>query len=98
MREPGVVRAQDPESGATALEDALGGGASRSSRRLAVASWALLLVLVGVAVALAWRQYEDGRNRALNDAHARVVLAADLLQAYVQGEISTLNAMAQTSS
>src|SRR5271154_777351 len=96
MREPGVERTKDLEGGPTALEDALGGGASRSSRRLAIASWALLVVLIGVAVALAWRQYQDGRERALSDAHARVVLAADLLQSYVSGEISTLNAVAQS--
>jgi serine phosphatase RsbU (regulator of sigma subunit)/anti-sigma regulatory factor (Ser/Thr protein kinase) len=95
MREPDSVSTQD-RGDPSALEDALGAGASRSGRGVVVASWALLLVLVAVAVALAWRQYQDGRNRALNDAHARVVLAADLLQAYVQGEISTLNAMAQS--
>jgi len=80
--------------GGASFEDALGSGTFVFRRRLSLGALLAVLVLVGVASTLAWRQYTDGRNRALNDAHARVVLAASLLNTYFGGEISVLATMA----
>src|SRR5258708_17719771 len=66
----------------------------RSGRRLLAAASVAVIGLVGIAIALAWRQYQDGQRRALKDAHTRVVLAASLLDAYFGGEVATLNAVA----
>jgi serine phosphatase RsbU (regulator of sigma subunit)/anti-sigma regulatory factor (Ser/Thr protein kinase) len=77
------------------FEDALGSGTFVFRRRLSIGAVVAILVLVGVASTLAWNQYTDGRQRALNDAHARVVLAASLLDAYFGGEISVLSTVAQ---
>ena len=90
-----MSRALDPVSAAdqSPFQDAWREGL-RFRRRLSVVASVALVLLVSVAVALAWRQYQDGQRRALNDAHARVVLAASLLDAYFGGEVATLNAVA----
>jgi serine phosphatase RsbU (regulator of sigma subunit)/anti-sigma regulatory factor (Ser/Thr protein kinase) len=62
--------------------------------RLALGVLVAVLVLSGVAGWLAWRQYGEGRQRAESEAHARVVLAAAILNAYFGGEISTLESIA----
>ena len=47
-----------------------------------------VLVLVAVAAALAWRQYEDSRSSALNQARARAVLAVTVFDTYFAGQIA----------
>ncbi len=84
----------DPPSSAT-FAQALRTGTFAFRRRLSVGALVGVLLLAGVAAALAWRQYTDGRQRALNDTHARVVLAASLLNTYFGGEISILTAVAK---
>src|SRR5262249_42966065 len=44
----------------------------------------------------AWRLYEDAQRRDLNDVKARAVLAGSILNVYVAGELSTLQAIAQS--
>ncbi len=78
------------------FEDALGSGTFVFRRRLSIGALLAVLVLAAIASALAWRQYTDGRSRALNDAHARVVLAASLLNTYFGGEISVLRTIASS--
>lgn len=89
---------ESPPGRGTSFEDALGSGTFVYRRRLAIGAALAVLVLVGVASMLAWRQYTDGRQRALGDAHARVVLAASLLNAYFGGDISALTSVAQAPS
>ena len=83
-----------PASPDSAFEEALGHGTFVFRRRLLVGGLLAVLVLVGVASLLAWRQYTDDRQRALNDDHARVVLAASLLDTYFGGELSVLSTIA----
>lgn len=77
-----------------AFENALGHGTFLFRRRLLIGALLAVLALVGMASILAWRQYTDGRQRALSDDHARVVLAASLLDTYFTGEISVLKTAA----
>src|SRR4051794_20354763 len=69
-----AVAARSPQP--IAHEDALAGSAFRPRRGVALGMVGVVLALSAVAVALARNQYEDGKRRALGDAHARVVLAA----------------------
>ena len=77
----------------TAVEDALGRGRSGRGRLIAVALLALI-VLTGLAVAFAWRQYEDAKDDSLNSVRARAVLAASVLDAFFAGQLSTLSSIA----
>jgi serine phosphatase RsbU (regulator of sigma subunit)/anti-sigma regulatory factor (Ser/Thr protein kinase) len=77
-----------------ALETAL--ASTRPFRRRVLLGALLAGVLfVWVAGALAWRQYDDARASALNDARTRVILAAGIVDQYFSGELSTLTAVAQ---
>jgi serine phosphatase RsbU (regulator of sigma subunit)/anti-sigma regulatory factor (Ser/Thr protein kinase) len=78
----------------SSFEDLWGRESLRFRHRLWAVACAAIVVLAGVAVALAWRQYQDAQDRALNDAHGRVVLAASLLDSYFGGRVATLNAVA----
>ena len=78
----------------TPFEDGFGSGAFAFRQRLSLAALVAVLALVGVASLLALRQYDSGKQKALNEAHARVVLAGTILDAYFQGELSTLGAIA----
>ncbi len=53
-----------------------------------------VLVLVAVAAALAWQQYQDARDAALKATQARTVLAATVFDVYFAGQIAQLNAIA----
>jgi hypothetical protein len=53
-----------------------------------------VLVLVTLAAALAWRQYDDTRSSALNQVRARAVLAGTIFDTYFAGQIAALNAIA----
>jgi serine phosphatase RsbU (regulator of sigma subunit)/anti-sigma regulatory factor (Ser/Thr protein kinase) len=86
----GVASAPGP----TVFDDAWRREGLHFRRRLTVAASVALVVLVGIAATLAWRQYQDGQRRALGDAHARVVLAAGLIDAAFSGDVSVLTATA----
>jgi serine phosphatase RsbU (regulator of sigma subunit)/anti-sigma regulatory factor (Ser/Thr protein kinase) len=68
------------------------------ARRRRVAAGAVLVVaaLAAGAVLLAWRQYDDGKQHALNEAHARVVLTATVFDTYFAGEFGTLESIAKS--
>jgi serine phosphatase RsbU (regulator of sigma subunit)/anti-sigma regulatory factor (Ser/Thr protein kinase) len=55
-----------------------------------------VLALAGVAAFLAWRQYTDGTQAALNDQRARAVLAAQVFDTYFSGELGTLETIAKS--
>ncbi len=62
--------------------------------RLLVTVLGGVLVLVIVAAALAWRQYADSRDAALNQVRARAVLAGTIFDTYFSGSLATLTAIA----
>jgi serine phosphatase RsbU (regulator of sigma subunit) len=62
--------------------------------RVVVSALAGVLVLVLLSASLAWRQYGDTRDTALNGVRARAVLAASILDTYFTGQVGTLQAMA----
>src|SRR4029079_2809216 len=43
---------------------------------------------------LAWRQYDDGKQKELNEVRTRVVLASMLFDTYFGGQLTALNTMA----
>ena len=64
-------------------------------RRLApLAALLGALVLAGLAASVAWRQYDDSRQRALKDLQAKILLTNVALQTAFQGYEVTLNAIA----
>ena len=67
-------------------------------RRLLLSALLAGLVLVCVAGALAWRQYDDARVSAVNDARTRVTLAGAMIDTYFGGELTTLSSIAQSPS
>ena len=62
---------------------------------IALAALAALLLFAAVAGALAWRQYHDAQQTALNNARARAVLARPIFDIYFGGQIGTLTSIAQ---
>ncbi len=54
-----------------------------------------VLVLAGIAIALAWRQYEDSRRRAIRDLQARVATIGAAIDTSFSGQIATLGAIAK---
>jgi serine phosphatase RsbU (regulator of sigma subunit)/anti-sigma regulatory factor (Ser/Thr protein kinase) len=78
----------------TYLEDGFGSGAFAFRHRLSIGAMIAVLALAAVASILAWRQYDNGKQEALSQTHARVVLAAAILDTFFQGDLSTLSAIA----
>ena len=60
-------------------------------RRLLLGALLAGLVLVCTAGGLAWHQYDDAQQSALDDARARVLLASALVDTYFGGELATLS-------
>jgi serine phosphatase RsbU (regulator of sigma subunit) len=59
-----------------------------------VSALAGVVVLVLLSAGLAWQQYVDTRDTALNGVRARAALAASVLDTYFTGQVGTLQAMA----
>ena len=82
----------------TALEAAVGVSDGTLRRRLVLLSLGALALLVALAATFAWRQYDAARGRALNEVRARVILAGSVFDTYFAGQISTLQAVAESPS
>ena len=54
-----------------------------------------VLLLAGIAIAVAWRQYDDGKRRAIRDIRARVVTVGAAIDTSFSGQLATLGAMAK---
>ena len=80
------------------LEAVFGRGANAFRRRFGVVAVAAIVLLVVLGAVLAWRQYDDSKQKALNDMHARVVLAATVFDTYFAGQLGTLSAIADSPS
>ena len=70
-------------------------GVASFRRRIIVGASLAVLLLAGISIALAWRQYDDARTRATNDLEARVVAVSAVVDTSFSGQISTLTAIAQ---
>ena len=73
-------------------------GLTSFRRRMIAGATVAVLLLAGISIALAWRQYEDARTRALQDLEARVVAVSAIVDTSFAGQIGTLNAMAKAPS
>ena len=80
------------------LEAVFGRGASAFRKRLGLGALVLVLLLVVLGVLLAWRQYDDGKDHALTEMRARVVLASTVFDTYFAGQLSTLATIANAPS
>ena len=60
--------------------DGFSAGDPASFRRRAIVGAGLgVLLLAGISIALAWRQYDDAKSRAVTDLDARVVAVSALV-------------------
>ncbi|MGE5272521.1 MAG: SpoIIE family protein phosphatase [Verrucomicrobiota bacterium] len=66
-----------------------------SRRRLIAAALVAVLLLAGIATALALRQYEDGKRRAILDLRARAASVGAVIDTSFEGQIATLGAIAK---
>jgi serine phosphatase RsbU (regulator of sigma subunit)/anti-sigma regulatory factor (Ser/Thr protein kinase) len=62
--------------------------------RLLGGSLVIVIALTGLALTLAWQQYTDGKQQALNELRSRAILAGSVFDTYFAGQIATLNAIA----
>lgn len=83
-------------SAASFLDVALGRQGRAFGRRLAIGAFVVIALLAALATTLAWRQYVDGKERALSEVRARAVLAATIFDTYFTGQTSTLRSMADS--
>ena len=69
---------------------------SASFRRRAIIGTASgVLLLAGISVVLAWRQYDDAKSRAVTELKARVVAVSALVDTSFGGQIATLQVIAK---
>jgi anti-sigma regulatory factor (Ser/Thr protein kinase)/GAF domain-containing protein len=66
-----------------------------SRRRLIAAALVAVLLLAAVAIAVAWRQYDDSKRRAIRDLRARVGTVGAAIDTSFSGQIATLGAIAK---
>ena len=85
-------------NGAGGLEAVFARGTDIFRKRFAAGAVAVVGVLVILGALLAWRQYEDGKRRALAEMRTRVVLASTVFDTYFAGQLSTLGAIAGSPS
>ena len=82
--------------GVAPVEDALARAFPDLRGRLVFVAPVALALLVALALALAWRQYEDAKKEATADLRTRAVLAATVLDTYFAGQLQTLSAIASS--
>ena len=63
-------------------------------RQAPLAVLVAVAALVAVSALLAWGQYRDGRDTAVKELRARVVLASTVFNTYFAGQIATLDGIA----
>ena len=94
MREVRRRKGTPREERSLSFESVFARAASTLPRRLLIGAISAVLVLVCLATALAWREYQDARRRALNEVRARAVLAGTVFDTYFAGELGTLTSVA----
>jgi anti-sigma regulatory factor (Ser/Thr protein kinase) len=91
-------RPRKPPPSTGGIDRLLAQGSASFRRRIIASATVAVLLLAGISVALAWRQYEDARSRAANDLEARVVAVSAIVDASFAGQIATLSAISQAPS
>jgi anti-sigma regulatory factor (Ser/Thr protein kinase) len=81
-----------------AIDGLLYQGVASFRRRMIAGATVAVLVLAGISIALAWRQYDDARSRAMKDLQARVVGVSAIVDTTFSGQIATLNAISLAPS
>jgi anti-sigma regulatory factor (Ser/Thr protein kinase)/GAF domain-containing protein len=66
-----------------------------SRRRLITAAVVAVFLLAAIASALAWRQYDDSKRRAVRDLQERVATLGVAIDTSFSGQIATLGAIAK---
>ena len=80
------------------LDAVFGRRMSTFRRRFAASALAATVLLVALGAFFAWRQYDDAKQKSLNEMRARVVLASTVFDTYFDGRLATLNSIAQAPS
>ena len=80
------------------IEDAFTRGGIANRRQLAIGLLLAVLLLVTVAGALAWGQYQSAQRTALRSERARAVVAGSVVDTYFKGELAALRAIAGAPS
>ena len=105
-----VFRRSRPGSGTSTPSEARGWRSSDSidgllyqgvasfRRRLIAGTTLAVVLLAGISTALAWRQYDDARTRAMGDLEARVVAVSGIVDTSFAGQIASLTAIAKAPS
>ena len=75
------------EDGKGGLEAALGGASSQFRRRLGAGAVVVVTLVVGISTLLAWRQYDDEKQKALVELQARAALASTVFNTYFAGQL-----------
>ena len=78
----------------TRFEDTFARRISALRGRILLGSVVAVLLLTGLALTLAWSQYQDGKDEALRDLRGRAILAGTVLDTFFAGQISTLESIA----
>lgn len=73
-------------------------GVASFRRRIIAAATVAVLVLACISIAIAWRQYEDARTRAMNELEARVVGVSAVVDSTFAGQIAALTAISKAPS
>ena len=95
---PVFTRSRNAPLDGGGIDRLLSQGAASFRRRIIAGATVAVLLLAGISIILAWRQYEDGRTRATKDLEARVVAVSAIVDASFAGQIATLTAIAQAPS
>jgi anti-sigma regulatory factor (Ser/Thr protein kinase)/GAF domain-containing protein len=85
-------------SGEPGPVDVLQRDATVLRRWMLLAGCLAVLLLAGISIVLAWRQYDDAKEQTKNDLRARVVAVAALVDASFTGQIQTLSSIAKAPS
>jgi serine phosphatase RsbU (regulator of sigma subunit)/anti-sigma regulatory factor (Ser/Thr protein kinase) len=95
---PVFSRSKTAALGSGGIDRLLSQGVASFRRRIIAGATVAVLLLAAISIALAWRQYEDARSRAMNDLESRVLGVSAILDTTFAGQIATLNAISQAPS
>jgi anti-sigma regulatory factor (Ser/Thr protein kinase) len=78
------------------FDDYVGRRAATFRRRLTAVAVLAVAAVIAVSAGLAWREYTHAQRSARNDLRSRVVIAAAVINASFAGDVSTLEAVANS--
>src|SRR5579863_4668874 len=80
----------------TPIEGLIGRTSASFRRRMVLGTAVGVVVLAGVAVLFAWRQYDRAKSSALSDLQARVASVGGVVDVSFTGDIALLRTAAQS--